>query len=122
MSHIIKFNGHADTMSGWARKQGIAVHTLQNRFRSGWTIERALTVPVRSRPIRRTAKPTTSLSAGTVVKNMMRADLAQRRELTRMLRQFSRDFAVIMERSMHRGWSATCRPMPRTGPSQSRKI
>ncbi|WP_299803711.1 hypothetical protein [Tardiphaga sp.] len=79
------------------------VHTLQNRFRSGWTVERALTVPVRSRATRRTTAPSASLSAGTIVKNMMRADLAQQRELTRMLRQFSRDFAMIMERSMHRG-------------------
>lgn len=41
----ITFNGETHPLSEWARKIGIERATLVARFRSGWTIDRALTVP-----------------------------------------------------------------------------
>ncbi|QDM16736.1 hypothetical protein FNL55_12245 [Tardiphaga sp. vice352] len=104
MSNPIEFNGHSYTIAGWARKTGLRYGTLIKRFENGWTVERALTTPLSPRNVKRVPPPVASPSVVLPAFDLMkRADRAQQRELTRMLRQFSRDFAVIMERTMHRG-------------------
>jgi hypothetical protein len=44
---FITYDGQTNSMSDWARFAGIEVHTLIRRIYSGWTIEKALTTPVR---------------------------------------------------------------------------
>jgi hypothetical protein len=103
VSHIIEFNGHTDTVVGWSRRIGIHKGTLNKRFQAGWTAERALTTPTRRlKPNRAAVSPAVQRLLLPALDQMKRNALAERRELTRMLRQFSRDFAMIMERSMHR--------------------
>ncbi|MEH2469744.1 hypothetical protein V1281_001009 [Nitrobacteraceae bacterium AZCC 2161] len=98
---LIEFQGHTNTIAGWSRKLGISHVTLHMRFKNGWTVKRALTTPARAP---RVAKPAPLPAAmPTAFDKMKRANLVQQRELTRMLRQFSRDFALIMERSLDRG-------------------
>lgn len=42
-NHNITYNGETHTLTEWAIKTGINQRTLENRIRSGWTIEKALT-------------------------------------------------------------------------------
>lgn len=45
---VLEYNGESHTMSQWAEKLGIAKQTLKDRIRRyGWSVERALTEPVR---------------------------------------------------------------------------
>lgn len=44
---IIEYGGHTLTLAQWSRETGIPVTTLIERFKTGWTPERALTTPVR---------------------------------------------------------------------------
>ena len=44
---VIEFNGETHVLSEWAEVKGIGASTLGFRIRSGWTIEDALTTPVR---------------------------------------------------------------------------
>lgn len=46
---LITFNGEAKTLKEWASFLNIAYSTLQQRLLVGWSIERALTTPVKSR-------------------------------------------------------------------------
>ena len=101
---LLKYKGRTDSISGWAQSLGMSIDTLQYRILRGWTVHRAFTTPVRpyiKRP--KVERPSAPVTLNAIVKNMQRGDLAQQRELTRMLRQFSRDFEAIMKRSMHRG-------------------
>lgn len=41
----IEYNGIRDTRRGWARRLGLPRNTLLNRFKRGWSIERALSSP-----------------------------------------------------------------------------
>lgn len=41
----IEFNGKTQTMYDWANEIGISAGSLYQRFRNGWSIERALTIP-----------------------------------------------------------------------------
>lgn len=45
----IEFAGEALSVSEWSGKTGISSAVLHNRLRAGWSVERALTTPVRSR-------------------------------------------------------------------------
>ena len=48
-SRILAMNGESRTIAEWADKLGIDWHTIRNRVdRYGWTIEKALTTPVKS--------------------------------------------------------------------------
>ena len=44
---LITFNGETMIVSDWARKIGLPVGRLSHRLRSGWSVERALTTPLR---------------------------------------------------------------------------
>lgn len=44
---IVEFNGERMCIAEWAERTGIKQGTLGYRIRSGWSIERALTEPVR---------------------------------------------------------------------------
>jgi len=44
-TRFITFDGRTQCASDWAKEIGIAAGTLFNRFRSGWTVEKALTTP-----------------------------------------------------------------------------
>lgn len=43
----ITFNGRTQVMSAWAEEMGMNQLVLQGRIRKGWSIERALTAPLR---------------------------------------------------------------------------
>lgn len=45
-TRLIEFRGERLCLVDWARKFGIGKGALQNRFRYGWSVERALTEPV----------------------------------------------------------------------------
>lgn len=46
-SHNITFNGETKPATEWAEELGIAVATLTKRLRKGWSVEEALTTPLR---------------------------------------------------------------------------
>lgn len=46
-STIIEYDGRQQTLSQWARETGVPETTLSERFKMGWTPEKALTTPVR---------------------------------------------------------------------------
>lgn len=48
----LTFQGRTACLSEWAEITGISRSTLETRFRFGWSIERAFTVPPRSEPSR----------------------------------------------------------------------
>ena len=45
-NHPITFNGKTQCLAEWADELGMLWHTLSNRLRRGWSIERALTTPI----------------------------------------------------------------------------
>lgn len=47
-SHRIEFEGVTKTICQWAGERGMNHQTLSMRFKNGWSIEEALTTPVRS--------------------------------------------------------------------------
>lgn len=48
-AHLITFNGKTQSISQWAKETGIIRETLSNRInKMGWSIEKALTTPVRN--------------------------------------------------------------------------
>lgn len=44
---LIEFNGKSQNQSAWEREYGLPRNVLRSRLVLGWTIERALTTPVR---------------------------------------------------------------------------
>ena len=46
-NHFLTYNGETKTMSQWAEEKGIPYDTLRMRLIKGWTIDDALTRPVR---------------------------------------------------------------------------
>ena len=51
-SHLITFNGKTQTMAEWAEEIGISYNTLEGRINElGWSVEKALTSPVKGRKI-----------------------------------------------------------------------
>lgn len=44
-NHFVEYNGKTQTIAQWADECGIKQHTLIQRLRRGWTIEKALTTP-----------------------------------------------------------------------------
>lgn len=46
-NRILTHNGITLTLSAWSRKASIRLTTLHSRLRQGWSVERALTEPVR---------------------------------------------------------------------------
>lgn len=45
----IEFNGKTQNIAKWAEELGINKRTLSNRFERGWTLQRALSTPVKKR-------------------------------------------------------------------------
>ena len=45
----LTFNGATLSVAAWARQLGMSPHTLANRIRLGWSVESALSRPVRAR-------------------------------------------------------------------------
>ena len=52
-NHLITWRGKTMHLSGWSREVGIGIQALRSRLRMGWSVERALTEPVRPRRLRR---------------------------------------------------------------------
>jgi len=48
-SHLITFNGVTRTQMEWTKALGFKKNTLSERIRTGWSIEKALTTPIRKR-------------------------------------------------------------------------
>ena len=48
-NRVLEYNGESKPMSAWAEEFGIHPRTLKNRLDSGWTVEKALTTPVKSK-------------------------------------------------------------------------
>lgn len=46
-NHVLKFDGKSRTVEQWSREVGIKSNIIVHRLRRGWTIERALTEPLR---------------------------------------------------------------------------
>lgn len=44
-NHRLEYNGETHTIAEWAKITGIKRHTIDQRIRYGWTIERILTTP-----------------------------------------------------------------------------
>ena len=44
---FISFNGKTQTITQWADEKGLKYSVLSNRIRNGWSVERALTTPVK---------------------------------------------------------------------------
>lgn len=47
-NRLITFNGETKTLMQWAETLGVYSGTLFYRLKAGWTVERALTTPVRN--------------------------------------------------------------------------
>lgn len=54
-NRIIEYGGKALTLSEWARFLGMKPHTLHQRFKYGWTVDRALTEPLNAEKARKRA-------------------------------------------------------------------
>jgi hypothetical protein len=50
-NHIIEFNGEKHTLAEWSEIRGISKKTLWNRIDRGWTVERALTTPIKTKKV-----------------------------------------------------------------------
>lgn len=46
-NRMITFNGTTQCLTDWAKDSGIRFHTLRQRLKDGWSVEMALTTPVR---------------------------------------------------------------------------
>lgn len=46
-NRVLTFNGTAQTLADWSETCGINRHTLTHRLQLGWSVEKALTTPVR---------------------------------------------------------------------------
>lgn len=50
-NRIIEFNGISDTVANWERRLGYDCGVIQSRLNHGWTVERAITQPIRKRRV-----------------------------------------------------------------------
>lgn len=48
-SRLITLNGETDTLAGWAKSTGLSEQTIANRIHYGWSLQDALTLPLRAR-------------------------------------------------------------------------
>lgn len=48
-NRLIEFEGKTQTIMQWAREKGLTFDTLRKRLESKWSVEEALTLPVRSK-------------------------------------------------------------------------
>lgn len=48
-NHLLEFNGKSQTIADWAEEIGIDYYTLAKRIGMNWSVERALTQPVKNR-------------------------------------------------------------------------
>ncbi len=46
-NRILEFQDKKDTLANWARKVGIAPHTIWGRLKRGWSVEKTLTTPTK---------------------------------------------------------------------------
>ena len=46
-NHIVEYRGERACLAEWAERTGIRHHTILYRLRSGWSVDEALTRPVR---------------------------------------------------------------------------
>lgn len=46
-NHLLKFNGHTRTIGEWSQITKIQRLTIYMRLKRGWSVERALTIPVK---------------------------------------------------------------------------
>lgn len=56
-SHIIEYQGRQETLAEWSRITGIPQHTLRRRIQYGWSVEKALTAPIRKWPSQVSSNP-----------------------------------------------------------------
>ena len=52
-NHLATHNGKTQCITAWAEEIGISKYTIYKRLRCGWSIEKALTTPVKQRKVRR---------------------------------------------------------------------
>ena len=52
---VLEFNGKSKTLAEWAERLNVTHDMLRKRLRLGWSVERVLTVPVKSQYIRKRA-------------------------------------------------------------------
>jgi len=48
-NHLIEYNGKTQCLAAWSEETGIHAHTIGDRIDRGWSIEKALTTPVKRR-------------------------------------------------------------------------
>lgn len=48
-NHLLTFNGRTQTLTAWAEETGIGGPTIRYRLRAKWSVEAALTTPVRNK-------------------------------------------------------------------------
>lgn len=51
-NRYLSFCGESKTVAAWARTVGVGVTTLRERLRAGWSIEDAISRPVRTKDVR----------------------------------------------------------------------
>ena len=49
-NRLVEFDGRTQCMSAWAEESGMSIQALYQRLKRGWSIERALTEPVKGKP------------------------------------------------------------------------
>ena len=47
-NHILKFNDREQPLAAWSEELGISSWVIQNRLKDGWSVDRALSTPVRA--------------------------------------------------------------------------
>jgi hypothetical protein len=104
MTRLITYNGHTDTISGWAAKNGITKIAMRQRLRRGWTESEACSTPLvhgNNRKEHASMKQPTSITSSRL-DELKRMDLVLQRDVNRTLRQFCRDIDAIMSRGVDR--------------------
>jgi hypothetical protein len=104
MTVLITYNGHTNTISGWAAKNGITRAAFRQRLRRGWTEAEACSIKRvngNSRKEHASIKQPTSITS-LRLDELKRIDLMLQRDVNRTLRQFCRDVDAIMSRGVDR--------------------
>jgi hypothetical protein len=85
-THLLHYEGETHTVTEWADLLGINRHTLRNRIKAGWSIERVVTAPVRSWSWNRTKNaPRTPFKATRMIRQ------EQRRFVRELITNIKRD-------------------------------